>query len=176
VEIKNPEMLELIFEAQESVRNIKNAISQKDEIIKHADSIKKLAKDMEKNIKQEEQKLKDYQVRLSTIHSDEIKGNIDTIKKIIESNLPKDIYTSYDEKGRMNLHIDELIEKTTRYEKINVGTIEIVQKLMDIWEIVVVINNSKKSKYNTNRFEIKEKPLRIYKVISYIHDNLSYDE
>ncbi|WP_369284395.1 hypothetical protein [Paraclostridium bifermentans] len=42
--------------------------------------------------------------------------------------------------------------------------------------IKVIIKNSEKTKYNVNKFDINYNVLRVYKVILYIHDNLSYDE
>lgn len=42
--------------------------------------------------------------------------------------------------------------------------------------INVTIKESEKTKYNVNKFDINDNVLRVYKVISYIHDNLSYDE
>lgn len=173
MEIKNPEILELICETQKSIENIKETISQRKTIKKYAEEIKTLIDVMDKKMSEEEDNLEKYEERLKEIHSDEIKENIDTIKKIIESNLPKNINVTYDE-DKMSLYINEFTGRSNKPKPKGVGEINIIQKSADVWQIVVDIRVNDKSR--TNTFEIKEKPLRIYKAISYIHDNLSYDE
>lgn len=177
VKIKNPEMLELIIKSQKSIHKIKNTISQKKEIKELADKIKKIIDSMDKNIKDELDNLENYEKRLNEIKCEELEDNIDIIKKIIENNLPKDVKFDYNNEI-MNLYIEKLKEKSTKYDRIDVGKVEINQDKEDSnqWTIKVTIERSEITKYNTNDFYVNDNIFRVYKVISYIHDNLSYDE
>lgn len=177
MEIKNPETLELITKSQKSIHKIKDTISQKKEIKELADKIKKIIDSMDKDIKDELGNLDNYEKRLSEIQYKELVDNIDIIKIIIENNLPKDVKFDYSNEI-MNLYIEKLREKSTKYDRINIGEVEINQseESSNQWTIKVTIKESTVTKYNVNNFDVNDNIFRIYKVISYIHDNLSYDE
>lgn len=175
MEVKNPEALELICKSQKSIHNIKDTISQKKEIKELADNIKKIIDTMDKSIKDEASNLKEYEERLKELKSEELSEHIDMIKMVIESNLPKNVKCdSIDNK--MYLYINELKERCINPSRIDVAEIEIISDISDKDIIKVMIKDSERTKYNINEFDINENVLRVYKVISYIHDNLSYDE
>lgn len=175
MEVKNPEVLELISKSQNSIHRIKNTISQKKEIKELADKIKKMVDTMDRNIKDELINLEEYETQLKSIKNKELDEHTDIIKLIIKSNLPKNVECEYDN-NKMYLYINELKERSTKYTRIDVAKVEISSDIHDKGIIRVTIKNSEKTKYNINEFDINENILRIYKVISYIHDNLSYDE
>lgn len=175
MEIKNPEVLELISKSQSSIHNIKNTISQKKEIKELADKIKKIVDTMDKNIKDELNNLDKYEEQLKSIKNDELEEHVDIIKMVIESNLPKNVECDYNY-NKMDLYVYELKERRVKPERIDVAEVEINTGISDKGVIRVTIKDSDKTKYNVNEFDINENILRVYKVISYIHDNLSYDE
>lgn len=108
-----------------------------------------------------------------------MENNICSIKKVLASNLPNGIFCpeyTNDENNKILLCTKQLIRKD-RYEDKNLGEIEIQQNEYYNWDIIVNIRGNNGEKINTNKFEIKkDNILRVYKVISYIHDNLCYDE
>lgn len=176
MEINNPEILELISKSRNSIKAIKD--TTKDDISKIkklANEINNIAKEIENNLKIEQEKLIFYENELLKIGEQEINKNIQNIGKVIISNLPKEIKSTLSEDSQnIKLYPKEIKDKDIEKNNENglIGEI-IIQSREDIFRVNVriLINNKE------NEFDIKIiEPLRIYKVISYINDNLNYDE
>ncbi|MEX6585477.1 hypothetical protein [Paraclostridium bifermentans] len=91
MEVKTPEVLELICKSQNSIKNIRSTISQKKEIKELTDKIKKILDVMYKNIKDELENLYGYEKRLEIIKDEELNENVGIIKLIIKNNLTKEV-------------------------------------------------------------------------------------
>ncbi len=129
---------------------------------------------MNKEIEAEENNLEYYWNRLDQIERYAADENAITIRNIIKSNLPKDILCK-EENNELQLYIRKIIPPKRKEEEIRLGAVYINN--YDTEKIEINVNITIDGNYREEDFSIsKANPLRIYKIISYIHDNLSYDE
>ncbi len=172
MEMKNTEILELIFKSRKSIEEINKTIEDRQNIKLLAKEIIKIEESINSKIQEEEKNLKKYRERLDELEKEETKENTINIKNIIMGNLPKDvIYNNGESKDELKLYI-KIPQDKKKAKDCLVGRININTDGLDDINVVVKIGNN-----NSQCFKIsKDTPLRIYKVISYIHDNLSYDE
>ena len=172
MEMKNTEILELIFKSRKSIEEINKTVEDRKNIKLLAQEIITIEECINNKIKEEEKKLKKYRKRLEELEKEETKENTINIKNIIISNLPKEvIYNNGENEDELKLYIT-IPQDKKKAKDLLVGTISINTDGLDDINVVVEIGNN-----NSQCFKIsKDTPLRIYKVISYIHDNLSYDE
>ena len=176
MEINNPKILELISKSRDSIKTIKDTTKDDiSEIKKLANEIKEIAKEVEVNLKIEQEKLNFYENELLKIGELEINKNIENIGKLIISNLPKKIKSTLSQDSQ-NIKLypveikDKDIEKDSKLGLIGHIIIESIGDIFSV-KVIILINNKE------DTFKIKKsEPLRIYKIISYINDNLNYDE
>lgn len=172
--MKNSEVLELIFKSKKSIEKIQNTKKDKTQIKKLAEEIIYLIDKMNDETSIELKNLEDYWNRLNEIEKDVTKENTITIRNIIKSNLPKDILCKEDD-NKLNLYVRKIIPPKRKEDDIEVGLVDINGEDIDKISVNVRLfmeGNRREESFNIN----KDTPLRIYKIISYIHDNLSYDE
>ncbi|GAA0076257.1 hypothetical protein UT300005_06350 [Clostridium sp. CTA-5] len=166
----------ILQEEKTNIENFKNMIKIKGELTNRISivtsellDIKNDLNVLEKNIEDELVKIETIENKISEITKTEIINKANILVKILEHNLPKDIKGEilYDSKQGeyeqvINLTKDNnIIGEICIYSK-DYNELKIKVKL---WEPV----------NKEEEFTIKQK-YRIYKIISFIHTNLSYDE
>ncbi|WP_315081208.1 hypothetical protein [uncultured Clostridium sp.] len=138
-------------------------------VIGEMNSIKQDMMALEENINEEKVKTEDIENKVNNIVTNEIKDNMDTVVEILAHNLPKDVKA-------------EFVKNS--YEEFNKKVIDLMKFNNIIGEVIIYSNNNNELKINVKlwggeekvqEFTIKEK-YRIFKVVSLIHTNLSYDE
>lgn len=173
MEIKDTKILELIFKSKKSIEKLNKTSNDRKEIKKLANEILKRVEKIDIELKEEESNLEIYLDELRKLEKEETLASTINILNILVSNLPKDVVNKVAEKeNELNLYSVKIPKGKSKSTEILVGTITInTSDELDDINIVVTIGD------NSQEFNIsKINPLRIYKVISYIHDNLSYDE
>ncbi|WP_252250982.1 hypothetical protein [Clostridium sp. ZBS13] len=138
-------------------------------VISEMNSIKHDMIVLEENINEEKIKTEDIENKVNNIVTNEINNNMDIVIEILSNNLPKDVKVEFAKNS---------------YEESNRKVIDLMKFNNIIGEVIIYSNNNNELKINVRlwgteekvqEFTIKEK-YRIFKVVSFIHTNLSYDE
>lgn len=174
------EFIQILHEEKESIEELKKVISARSSIGKSIEGVKQelnnikaALKEMEDKLKEKNKNIDDLSCRIKELHLSAVLESIDEVEQVIKYNLPKDIYVK--DIGNVD---DQDVLKSMPLFKIGlnsqVGKVEIYKTQESEFKVKVKIGDEE-GDYKNQEFIICE-PLRVYKVISYIHTNLSYDE
>lgn len=171
------ELLDILANEKLSIDDLKTVIKERTKFSKKIIAIKRQLDELnscliniEKNFESRIQGISEHSLNVKNLYVEVFKEDLIKTLEIIQDNLPNDI--------------DGILEKTTEYPLVKL--IEKISKTV-VGEVSIYLDEDKeyvacvkiidkRSNFNCEEEFTLKKPNRIYKVISYINTNLSYDE
>lgn len=129
---------------------------------------------MGKTFKDKNGKIENLIEKIKKLHFSTIVESIDEVEQVIRGNLPKDIYGGCEDE----ISDKEILKCIPLFKTgidSQVGQVKIYKTNTNEFKVKVHIEDEQGVSSKNQEFIISE-PLRVYKVISYIHTNLCYDE
>lgn len=175
------ELLEILTSEKDLIEELKETVGDRAGLTKRINHIKdeltdlgKCLTQIEKDFKQKEKDVTDLSNQIKLLHFNVFKEYIVNTEKAIIENLPNGIRGIPSDKEQDST-ILKFIELQHVGDNRTVGNIEISSNNNNEIKVGVRIQDNQSGNYSSEEFSL-ERPLRVYKIITYINTNLNYNE